>query len=76
MQQAKNGRDEKQRGNRRENQSSDDRAAERRILFASFAQSHGHGNHADNHGQSGHQYRTEACKTGFNRRQHGIALRG
>ena len=41
-----------------------DRTAKRRILFAAVPQSEGHGHHADDHGQSGHQHgpkAREAC---------------
>src|SRR5580704_16119145 len=36
-------------------QTADDRATERRILLAAIAEAEGHGNHADDHGQGGHE---------------------
>ena len=47
-----------------ENQAADDRAAQRRILFAAFAQAQRHRDHADHHRQSRHQHRTETREAG------------
>src|SRR6267143_3009812 len=43
-----------------ERQPADDRATERCVLLAAFAQAERHGRHTDDHGERGHQYRTKA----------------
>src|SRR5258708_25121354 len=48
-----------------EQQSANNRAAEGRILFASFAESEGHGHHADDHRESGHHHRPQPCAAGL-----------
>src|SRR5204862_8298529 len=45
--------------------SSDHRASKRRVLFAAFAEAHGHRHHSDDHRERGHQDRPDAHKTGF-----------
>src|SRR5271166_216756 len=50
MQHAEHGGDEKQRRDGGADQSTDHGAAERGVLFAAFAQAHGHRNHPDDHG--------------------------
>src|SRR5258708_37078829 len=43
----------------------DNGAAEGGILFAAIAEAEGHGDHADDHGESGHKDRAEAGEAGF-----------
>src|ERR1700748_1047798 len=57
-------RHEKKRGDRREYQSADDGAAQRGILFRALSEPQCHGNHTDDHRQSGHQYRPDAGGAG------------
>src|ERR1700722_19526107 len=57
--------DKKQRGNRCEQKSTYDRTPKWRILFPTVSHSEGHGHHADDHGQSGHQHRTKPLETGL-----------
>ncbi len=42
-----------------------DRAAQRRVLLAAFAEAQAHGQHADDHGQRRHQHRADAADAGF-----------
>src|SRR5438552_11150497 len=51
---AVNNRDEKERGERSENQTANDSAAERRVLFAAFAKTKRERQHTDDHGQCCH----------------------
>src|ERR1700691_3372513 len=74
MQHAEHSGHEKQRGDSGADQSADHSAAERGVLFATFAQAHRHGNHPDNHGERGHQNRTKAREAGFQSGAHGIAF--
>src|SRR5713101_3089592 len=60
-----NARHKKQSCEGRENQAADDGSSEGSVLLAAFAEADGHGNHADDHGQSGHDDRTDADETGF-----------
>src|ERR1700741_2537671 len=60
VQQAENGGNEEQRAEGRDQQTADDRAPERSILLAAVAQGERHRQHADDHCQSGHEYRTKA----------------
>src|SRR6266851_10265372 len=55
-----------------EQQSANNRAAEGRILFASLAESEGHGHHADDHRESGHHHRSETRGAGLESRAEGI----
>src|SRR5581483_5147536 len=50
-----------------EEEASDDRAAERRILLAAFAQAESHGQHADDHGDGGHDHGADAGVPGRQR---------
>src|SRR5258706_15273193 len=43
----------------------DNGAAEGGILFAAIAEAEGHGDHADDHGESGHEDRAERGEAGF-----------
>src|SRR5579864_1138503 len=63
----KDARNEEQSREGSEQQSADHRAAERRILLATFSHANGHGHHADNHGQGGHDDRAHAYKAGLQR---------
>src|ERR1700730_7829998 len=64
--------DKKQRRNRGEDESANDRTAEWRILFPAVSHSEGHGDHADDHGQSGHQDGPKAREAGLQRGVDGI----
>src|ERR1700734_1688470 len=74
VQETEHGGNEEERGNGGEDQSTDHGAPERRVLLAAFAEPHGHGNHADDHGERGHQHGTEAREPGFERGAHGVAF--
>ena len=52
--------------------SADHRAAQRRILFAAFTEAEAHRQHADDHGQRGHQDRADAARAGFQRGGHRV----
>jgi hypothetical protein len=67
VQDAKKCRDKEQRRNGRENQSTYYRPTERSILFTAVAQSEGHWDHPNNHGQGRHQYGPKACEARFQR---------
>src|SRR5579859_5824000 len=56
---------EQQGGDGGEAQATDHGAAERRVLLAALAQPQRHRHHADDHGQGGHQHRTEAAEAGL-----------
>src|SRR4029434_5126326 len=60
---AKHRRDKNQRSSRGTQQTTDDGPPERGVLLAAFAQSKGHGNHADDHGEGGHEHRAKARET-------------
>src|SRR6266480_4275884 len=64
---AVNDRNEKERGECRENQTANDSAAERRVLLAAFAKTKRERQHTDDHGQRSHHYRTQPGKTGGER---------
>src|SRR5205807_3860975 len=64
---AEDDRNEKQRGHGCESQAANDRATQRRVLFAALAQTQRHRRHADDHGKRGHQHGTETYKTGLER---------
>src|SRR5713226_9679287 len=55
VKQTEDGRHKDQSGHSGAQQATNDGAPERRILLAPLAQPEGHGNHADDHGQSGHE---------------------
>ena len=55
---------EEQRGEGRDQQPADDRAAERRVLLAALAEAERHRQHADDHRQRGHQHRTQPRRPG------------
>src|ERR1700675_3813813 len=55
----------KQRSEGGEEQTADDGAAQRSVLLAALAQADSHRNHADDHGQRGHDDRTHAHKASF-----------
>src|SRR6185295_18011354 len=50
-------------GNRREDQSADHGAPERRVLLAALAETQRHRHHADDHGERRHQHRAEPDET-------------
>ena len=58
---------EKQGSKSCEQKTADDRAAERSILFAAFAETESHGHHADDHGERGHDDWTNADEAGLER---------
>src|SRR5581483_983181 len=55
------------------NQTADNGAAERRVLLTAFAEPKRHRRHADDHGERGHQHRTEADETCLERRRDRVA---
>src|SRR5579859_13498 len=63
----KDARNEEQSREGGEQQPADHRATERRVLLAAFSHANGHGHHADNHGQRGHDNRAHAYKAGLQR---------
>ena len=67
MHDAENDGNEHQRRDGREDQAADDRAAERRVLLAAFAEAERHRHHADDHRERGHQHGAEAHEAGFER---------
>src|SRR5579871_2663736 len=56
-----------------EQQTADDREPERLVLLAALAHADGHREHANHHGQRGHEHRTEAGEAGLDRSEGGIA---
>src|SRR3954468_24710032 len=62
-----------QRGESCKDQAADHGAAKGRILLAALAQPQRHRRHADDHGERGHQHRTEPDEPGFQRGRDGIA---
>ena len=64
------GRNKKQSRDGREKQAADNGAAEGRVLFAAFAQTKSHRDHADDHGEGGHQNGTQTGEPGFERGFH------
>src|ERR1700722_4509873 len=60
-------RHEKQRRKSRKEQTADNGTTQGGILLAAFAKADGHGHHADDHGESGHDDGADADKTGFQR---------
>src|SRR5258708_696216 len=58
---------EKQGSKSREQEAADDRSAERGILLTAFPKTQSHGHHTDNHGERGHDDRTNADEAGFER---------
>src|SRR5882724_3407815 len=71
-----NARHKKQSCEGRENQAADDGSSEGSVLLAAFAEADGHGNHADDHGESGHDDRTDADEAGFKSGVEGILAFG
>src|SRR6266481_4208215 len=65
MQETENRGNENQRGHRGEEEAANYGAAQGGVLFASIAEAEGHGNHADDHGESGHEDGAEAGEAGF-----------
>ncbi len=59
MQHAEECGNEEQRGYRCEKQAADHGPSQRSVLLAAVSHSQRHRNHADDHGQSGHQHRTK-----------------
>src|ERR1700735_2107259 len=67
MQQAEDCRNKDQCCNGRQQQAANDGASEGSILLSAFAGSERHGDHADDHGERRHTYRTETRCACFNR---------
>ena len=65
MNKTKNSRYEKQGGQCRHAQATDDRAAEWRVLLAAFAKTQCHRHHADNHRERRHQHWPQPTESGF-----------
>src|SRR5579872_4241432 len=59
---------EEQRGHGGEHQATDDRQPQGLVLLAALAETYGHGQHADDHGQSCHDHRPETGEPGFDGR--------
>ena len=66
---AENNGDEKECRDCCDQQAADDRAAERRVLLAAFAEAERHRQHADDHGERGHQHRAQPRVTGVESRR-------
>src|SRR5437870_3392 len=73
---AKHRRHENKRSNCGTQQTTDDRASKRRVLLSTFPQSKRYGNHADNHGEGGHEYGAKARETRLDGRLHSIGMFG
>ena len=58
---------EEKRSDGGDDKAADDGAAERRVLFAAFAEAGGHRQHADDHGERGHEDGPEPADAGFPR---------
>src|ERR1700722_8719405 len=65
MHQGEHGGNKQQRSHRSEYQAADHGPAQRCVLLATFAQAGGHGYHADDHRQCGHQHGPESGKPGL-----------
>src|SRR6185312_911858 len=65
MQQRKHRGDKNKSGDRRETEAADNGTAQRRILFATFACSQRHRDHADDHGQRRHDDGAKPRRAGF-----------
>src|SRR5580658_352787 len=65
--------DEDECGDGCECQTADDSATERSVLLASVAEAECHGNHTDDHRESGHEHRPEARRTGVDGCANGVA---
>src|ERR1700723_712050 len=59
--------------NRSKDQAADHGAPERRVLLTALAEAERHRQHADDHGQRGHQHRTDTDEAGLDRRGDGVA---
>ena len=57
-----------------QSKTADDGATERRVLLAAVAEAEGHGDHADDHGEGGHEDRAEAGEAGFDGGADGITV--
>src|SRR5437762_7809420 len=57
-------RNEEERGEGRHQEAADDRAAQRRVLLAPLAEAERHRQHAEAHGERGHQHRAQAGGAG------------
>ncbi len=58
-------RDENQRSDGCAKEAANDRSPQGRVLLAAVTQSQSHRNHADDHGQRGHEHGPEPCESGF-----------
>ena len=74
VQETKNRGDEQQGCQRRAQKAADDGAAERRILLASVAEAERHGNHPNDHRESGHQHWPKARDAGLDGCLRGISM--
>ncbi len=61
-------RNQEQRRDRRDQETANHCASQRSILLAAFAKCKGHRQHADDHGERGHQHRAKAREARFQRR--------
>ena len=67
VQHAEDRRNQNQRCNGCKNEATDDRAPERGVLLAPFAQTERHRHHPDDHGERSHHDRAETDEPGFQR---------
>ncbi len=74
VQQGEDGGNEDEGGDGGGGEAADDGAAERRVLFAAFAEAERHGDHADDHGEGGHHDGTEAGSSGFDGGEDGVVM--
>ena len=74
MQKREYSRHENQGGHRCAEQTSDHSATQRRVLFASVARAYCHWDHANDHGEGGHQNRSKPREAGLCRGLQGIAV--
>ena len=65
MQQCKHRGNKEERGHRGAKQAAHNRAAERGVLLASITQTKSHRDHADDHGESGHENWPKTGEAGF-----------
>src|ERR1700728_3064907 len=65
MQQAEHRGNKEERGHRGAKQAAHNRTAERGVLLASITQTESHRDHADDHGEGGHENRPKTREAGF-----------
>src|SRR5438094_460416 len=73
---AKHRRHENKRSNCGTQQTTDDGPSERRVLLAAVTHPKRHGNHADDHGEGGHEHGAKAGNAGLDGRLHSVGMFG